>query len=43
MVQKRARYILAIFAVLLALLMIAIYVYFTSNKPPIYDPVHKPG
>ena len=42
MVGKRARYILVVFAVALALIMIAIYAYFTSFKPPIYDPVHKP-
>lgn len=42
MVNKRVKYILVIFAVMLALIMIAFYVYFTSIKPPIYDPVHKP-
>jgi Mg2+ and Co2+ transporter CorA len=42
MTNKRRRYVLVIFAVALALIMIAVYAYFTTFKPPIYDPVHKP-
>jgi hypothetical protein len=42
MTNNRRRYVLVIFAVALALIMIAVYAYFTTFKPPIYDPVHKP-
>lgn len=42
MAKKRLRYVLVIFAVALAIIMIAIYAYFNANRPLIYDPVHKP-
>ena len=42
MANKNLKYILLIFALALALMMIAYYIYFNALKPPIYDPVHKP-